>query len=88
MTLTESKYESYHPTEEEFCQNRISTTQHALITPLLCILFADPEVRRGKLDFAWSQRREREKHQGRAALGSKNDANTTKSGVSYVEIPS
>ena len=55
--------------------------QHALITPLLCILFADSEVRSGKLDFAWSQRREREKPQGRAALESKNDANTTKSGV-------
>ena len=40
--------------------------QHALITPLLCILFADSEVRRGKLDLAWSQRRERERETSRS----------------------
>ena len=39
--------------------------QHALITPLLCILFADSEVRRGKLDLACSQRREWETSRSR-----------------------
>ena len=65
MTLTESKYESYHPTEKEFCQNRISTTTRTHHASTLYSLCGSRSSARETWLSVESEKRERETSRSR-----------------------